>query len=678
VKRPKFLDQRWVPPVVSLLICGLVFLSFTILREAGALQRFEFELYDAMMRWRWHGEPAASDVVVIGIDDADMTRMRRTTPSDHELALLIGNLQGFGVRAVGLDLIRDMDVLDPTVDTEEVRGPAELADVLARAPRNVVAITMLPGNGVEIRAPAGMTIESGQLALAEVAEDFDGVVRRGLISRYSDTFPDTTGDGKADPAASLAFRLAELALDSEGIVPKNDPADPETIVLGKGTFAPLDPDSGGYVGAEEVGHMFLLDFAGGKIKTFNFTDATSGRLLRSDVEGKVVFIGKRSHLDKDYFNTPMGRDQYGVDIHARIVDQFLRAARHGDRPPRVWSRGSESGWILLWTLLGGLGGYLVRQPLRFAALIVGGVLAMPVVGFVAFNMGWWIPVVPASLGWFTAAAFVTSYAAYRERLTRSTVETVLSKHVDPGVVRHLMKNANSFLSGGRLLPQKLTATVLFTDLHGFSKLARELGPEVLMPWLNEYMDVMSKLVADHGGVVNKYIGDSIMAVFGVPVPRVTRAEIAKDAADAVRCAVDMRNQLMILNARWAGNGQPLGEMRVGIYTGELMAGSLGSAARMEYTVLGDTVNTASRLESLKLEANADGSVQAMMDHPEVSANCCRILVGQPTFALIDGQFRTKRIGELSLKGIAPLEVYAVLGSVQAGAPRASAGVSTPV
>src|SRR2546428_3479628 len=166
------------------------------------------------------------------------------------------------------------------------------------------------------------------------------------------------------------------------------------------------------------------------------------------------------------------------------------------------------------------------------------------------------------------------------------------------------------------------------------------------------MDAMVQQVLDRGGVVNKYIGDAIMAIFGVPVPRATDAEVERDATAAVECALDMAAMLRDLNTRWRARGRPAAAMRVGIFTGPVVAGSIGSARRLEYTVIGDTVNTASRLESFHKEFLA----------PDPAVNPCRILIGEPTRAHLGERLETEWAGEVSLQSKErQLSVYFVRG-----------------
>jgi adenylate cyclase len=217
---------------------------------------------------------------------------------------------------------------------------------------------------------------------------------------------------------------------------------------------------------------------------------------------------------------------------------------------------------------------------------------------------------------------------------------MFSREVSPDIAEALWEQRDNFLKGNRPNPQKLTATVLFTDLKGFSGTSEMLDPEHLISWLNEYMSAMAQVVMANHGVVEKYIGDAVMALFGAPLARKTQDEIAEDARNAVRCALKMGKEMERLNAEWKKRGLPACTMRVGIHTGPLVAGSLGSAERQEYTVIGDSVNTASRLESFDKEG------ETMI----IPRGDCRILVSEATKSLLGEEFRTLPIGEMNLKG----------------------------
>jgi adenylate cyclase len=191
------------------------------------------------------------------------------------------------------------------------------------------------------------------------------------------------------------------------------------------------------------------------------------------------------------------------------------------------------------------------------------------------------------------------------------------------------------------------ATVFFTDLRNFSTVAEKLEPPEVMEWINEYMDALANHVERLGGFINKYMGDAIMAVFGFPVISTDEAGRRRDAVNAVQCALNMGKELCRLNENWQHLGHV--QMRVGIYSGPALAGCIGSTERLEFTVMGDTVNTAARLEGF--------------DKDYASEDVCRILIGHPTFELLDGQFRTELVQSIELKGKqARTTIYRVLGA----------------
>ena len=217
---------------------------------------------------------------------------------------------------------------------------------------------------------------------------------------------------------------------------------------------------------------------------------------------------------------------------------------------------------------------------------------------------------------------------------------LFARHVSPEVADAIWRQRDEFLDGRRPRPQLLTATVMFTDLVDFTPLSEKQDPETLITWLNELMEEMAEQVVRHGGVLNKYIGDSIMAIFGVPVPRKTDAECALDAVSAVNCALKMGEGLIHLNRRWQLQGRPTTAMRIGIFTGPMVVGSLGSSQRLEYTVIGDSVNTASRLEGY----HKDHFEPALLESP------CRVLIGSSTYGYVKDYFKTVEVGEITLKG----------------------------
>lgn len=180
-----------------------------------------------------------------------------------------------------------------------------------------------------------------------------------------------------------------------------------------------------------------------------------------------------------------------------------------------------------------------------------------------------------------------------------------------------------------------------------------MTPQELIDWLNTYMEAMAGLIMKYGGVVDSYAGDGIKADFGVPIPRQSSAEICSDAINAVSCALAMEQEMCRLNVVWGGKGLPEVGIRVGLFTGPVVGGLLGSTQRLKYTTIGDTVNIASRLESY----DKDMGKRAL----------CRILIGDSTLDCLEVQYQTEKIGEVKLKGKEQaVTLHQILGSASSG------------
>jgi len=342
-------------------------------------------------------------------------------------------------------------------------------------------------------------------------------------------------------------------------------------------------------------------------------------------------------------------------LHALAADQLIRLAMGDARPMSYLSDWGESLWIFAWSILGALLALRFRSPWRAVLVAAAGTVILVAATFLLFNNGWWIPVVPPLFACLAAAAIVTVYLANREAQQRRLLMNLFSRHVDPSLAASIWEQRDRFLEGGRPSTTQLTATIMFVDLQDFTAIGERLSPQDLMDWLNEYMGTMTPLVMQHGGVVLRFIGDAIMAAFGVPLARGSETEIQEDARNAVRCALAMERKVLALNRSNGDGEQPMIGMRVGICTGNMVGGSIGDEQRLEYSVHGDCVNTAARLEAFEKQNFV----------PDYESRPCRILIGAATRKYLDGSFSTETVGEVALRGKQEtLVVYRVFGPGQ--------------
>ena len=635
------------PGLVSLFIGMLAFGAVLAARGLGLFQWLELRVYDSFLRWRALDVTDDPRIVLIETTEDDIAnpKLGDWPLWDADLANLLRILEGQRPAAIGVDLIRNLPVPKDGSQIGQLNG-------VLLSNSNIICIWRFGDpNYHGISPPAVLKPYPERLGIFSFTPDYqiDKIVRRGVLFL----------DDGTNSFASLTLQLTLLYLEAHGVQIRPDPNN--YLHLGKTVFRPFEKNDGAYVNADARGYQLLLDFRGPrKFQSYTLTQALSGQIPTGALRDKIVLVGDTAESKMDYFVTPLQYQHRGLIVHAQMLNQLLRAALEGDRLLQVWPEWKELTWILLWCLLGTAIGFWVRSPWRFVLLTSVCIMALGTCAWWSFRAGWWILSATPATAFLVSAIVVVSYASYYEKTQYGLVMSLFSKHVSPEVAETIWAQRGEFLEGGRPRAQKVTATVLFTDLKGFSLLSEQLAPSTLMDWLNEYMNAITHAVVDSGGVVHKYIGDSIMAVFGVPLARTTEAEIRQDAVNAVHCALAMQQAMTRLNAQWKDRGMPTGNMRVGIYTGPLMAGSLGSADRMEYTVLGDTVNTASRLESL----DRDSADQ------EPANGSCRILIGESTYKLLDNRFHASLIGTLSLRGKAEkVTVYQVVGEVDVHKPQ---------
>ena len=622
-------------PAISLLAGLLVGLGVLGLRETGLFEPLELKVYDWLIRSLPDLGGPDPRIVLITITEEDINEQGQWPISDATMATVLDRLIQYHPRAIGLDIYRDI----------EVPPGREKLDALLAKQHHIIAVTKVGGEDEPTIPPPPVLDGTEQVGFSDALVDDDGIVRRGLLYQESE----------GEVLFAFGLRLALLYLEAKGVHPQLDPADPRKLRLGPTTLERFQASGGGYVRADAGGFQILLDFKSGRTEpaTFSLTAFLSGQVDPHAITGKVVLIGVTADSVPDDLFTPYGFMR-GVDLHGQIVSQLLRAGLDGEAPIATASELQEILYTLLWGLLGGTLGLRWRSSWRFALGVGGGVLLVGFTAIIAFWQDWWIPSVPPTLAWVLSASFVTALVLAQERKERTLLMQLFSRYVSPEVAEAIWQQRDQFLEGGRPRPQKMIATVLFSDLKGYTSAAEKLEPRALMDWMNSYLETMAQAIIEHGGVIDDYAGDGIKANFGVPLPRSTDQEISQDAVNAVRCALAMEQALRRLNERWGTQDLPTVGMRIGIGTGPVVAGSLGSSQRLKYTTVGDTVNIAARLESLDKD-------QFASTHQAIQ---CRILIDETTLRYLGGRFETQLVGEVSLKGKEyPLITYRILGRV---------------
>jgi adenylate cyclase len=328
----------------------------------------------------------------------------------------------------------------------------------------------------------------------------------------------------------------------------------------------------------------------GRIVTYRSSVVTDGALRRSDAfDGKVVFVGSFSEFSPDQFLTPYygflfdNEPMRGVEVHANA---FLTIAH--DNYIRVLRDGSVLILLLCAAFLS------VAMTSRFGLagdlLFVGSTLVVIwTAGYVSFSSNnLWIPAASLSLTVVFSYVATTIYSGLTERKERRRITNIFGQYVDERVVKQLVDNPEMSKIGG----VNREITILFSDLKGFTKLSEQLGAEKIVSLMNVYLTEMTDIISRNEGTIDKFIGDSIMAFWGAPLPNPDAAALA------CRSALQMQARLGEMADQWKEYGDIDVRQRIGINTGVCIIGNVGSQKKTNYTAIGDAVNLASRLEGV--------------------------------------------------------------------------------
>jgi adenylate cyclase len=637
-------SEYFRPARIALLIGLGVFILGGVLWRLGLFQESELWIYDCMV---WcHADAKATDsrIMLVMLNEKDIESMDWPL-RDTALSALLEKIEAGKPSVIGLDLYRDLP------EPRDGSGSATLDQTFVRYP-NIVPIFLFGDDTKAFQVPPPKVFVSGPNADTSANPTLYAfnnlpdvkVIRRGFLSLPNDL-----------KYTSFPFLLAQYYL----AVQKNIQAsmDKQTIHLGKVAFNRLEGNDGGYVNESYAGYQFLLDYSG----PLNFKTVSVSDVLKlqdpSIFTDKVVLIGISADSSNDTFSTPLSIGQLafhrisnhlpdtvlerepGVLLHAQIVNQLLRAALDGDRPTVGVGKNLEWAWIAFWCLLGIFVGFLVRSHIVFALTIVSCLGLITYSSWMLFVHGYWIIGFTPAIVFLATAMLVKAYAATYEQQQRANLMKLFSQRVPPAIAEEIWDKRDTFLQGGRPAAQRLTVTVLFTDLKNYSTISEGMSPAELIAWVNECQGALTRHVEKNRGMVFCFMGDGMMAVYGAPIPRTKEKDMAEDALNAVQSAIGMANEIRQMNAEWKAQGRPVAGLRVGIFTGEAMGGDLGSNEYLEYSVIGDTVNTASRLESVDKEGTMTGGEEE-----------CRILIGAMTYRFIKDKFAARHVGTINLKG----------------------------
>jgi adenylate cyclase len=575
---------------------GLAASLVTALLLAGGLEWIELRVLDAQFKLRGP-RPPQTPVVIVSIDEDSFDEFDQTWPWPRSLHARLIDLLSRGKPAViGLDILfSEPSARGPDDDEALARAIAAAGNVILASGLTVVAQTFIEKQDLNLPVDPLRERAAG-FGIINLGYDEDAFVRRAALGvRHQDLDV---------PSFARAIRDRAVAAGIPG--------------------APLP--GGGSV---------LINYAGGPqtFATVPYYRVIRDEILPDAFRGKIVLVGATSPLLHDVFPAPFAPDgaMPGVEIHANILETLLRGIAI-TRLPRwaVVGLVLAAGWLAAWVTAR-------ARPLMALAIVAASGAAFGGVAFAGF--AWarvWTDQVPVALALGLGYVVTTIEHVVRARREKQR----LSRFFAPSVLRQIIDQRAEPGRSRRLV------TVLFSDIRGFTPLAERLSPEEVAEFLGDHMTTMTEAVFAHGGIVVQFVGDEIMALFNAPFDQ------PGHEVQAVRTGLELQRRVLQVSDRWmARSGSPV-RIGVGIHTGEAVVGLVGSAQRVEYGAIGDTINLGSRLQGLTKEFATP------------------VIISESTYQAVRHLFACRLLGHVTVRGKAiPVNIYAVDRGGQERAPR---------
>ncbi len=546
-------------------------LLITAIDKTNLPQAIDLIAYDYVISKKELKDGINDPIVLVTIEESDIKEYG--WPIDDDLFCRgIDTLDKNGAKAIGLDIYRDKGVGKyQKCLNERFTNNSKLVSIFNVA-NNISAI---PGTPPERQSFNDLTL------------DADGVLRRDLVHV----------SGQNDSTVSFPLRLYEIAFNDTLMrnYLENDLLEDAWIGKNSGIYR-REIDAG-------LGMQRMLRFRKpGSFARFSLNDLLTGEILQSSIEGKIVLIGSSAPSLKDLFEVPFSRFESGdvmmripgVEIHANRLATFIEQKNGTYNPGLIVGNTVKIIFILFTIFISIIFGESYKKLHKSLIVNLFSLTTISILlVYLLFNnilIGVSIPL----LGILTFSSSAMLRRGLVGQKHTQQIRKLLGQATSPAIAEQLWQQRDQLLKNGKFEGRKIWVTVLFTDMVNFTKVSENLDPSELMDWLNRGMAVCVPAITKRGGMVNKFTGDGMLAAFGVPIS----SSFNDDALAAISAANEINEELSSLNKSLRKEGLPEMKIRMGIHSGEILAGSMGSAERVEYALIGDTVNCASRLESL--------------------------------------------------------------------------------
>jgi len=618
-----------------------------------------------------------TETVIAAIDEKSLTELGRWPWSRSTIAKLVDTLKENGARAVGFDVvfaepdensslmqlseisreIKSIGAVDPRIRKliDEKKKEADTDTILAKSIKRAGNVTLgyffytiqrdighLSKNEIEETAENISDFKYqlvryiGKPYKNPVMKAFAVAPNIGLLSKvaenagYFNAFPDVDGTNRWSP---LVARFGDSFYPSLSIAVLEQYKDWPMLSVVIADYGIERIEMGDIaIPTDEAGRIFI-NYLGptGTFPHYSVTDIIHGRLEKDIFKDKIVLLGATATGIFDLRVTPFSPVFPGIEIHATVIDNILH--QNFIRRP---------GWTAIIDIFAIIFLGLISVPVLSRVKAVTGLLFTLVLVvvyvfinryvFIGYNL--WLNLVYPVFTMLVVYVGITVYRYITEEREKKKIRGTFQYYLSGPVIEEMLKDPSKLKLGG----EKKDLSVLFSDIRGFTTISEKLSPEDLVHLLNEYLTVMTDLVFKNGGLLDKYMGDAVMAVFGAPLDE------SDHPMRSCRTALGMMEELRKLQKKWVDEGQPVLDIGIGINTGDMVVGNMGSKMRFDYTVMGDNVNLGSRLEGINKEYGTN------------------IVISEYTYERVKDSFFCRELDSVRVKGkLLPVRIYELLG-----------------
>jgi len=588
------------PLKISILLVILALVVFFM--DPHFLRFMELKALDLRMVSR--GQlPTTGQVIIATVDEKSLSEIGRWPWSRSMTAKLVDSLKEYGAKAVGFDIVfaEPEQSACPSADAILAKSVKSAKNVslgyfFHTSMKDVEFLTeeyinasgsLIGGSMYSMVREKGHEGDYNLITAYAPVPSIKAIAESGENCGYFNAFPDPDGVIRWSP---LVIKFQDNFYYSLPIALLMQYLDYPMIVLNLAEFGVDGVMLGDLrIPTDEIGRL-LINYLG-PAKTFphySISDIIAGRLSPELIKGKIVIVGATATGIYDLRVTPFSPVYPGVELHATVVENILQG---NFLEQSAWTTFIDICGIIFFGMIIGIAIPRLKalQGILLVMVLLGGFVAGNTLIFAKYNT--WLNMVYPVLTMMTIYLVITVYRYFTEEREKKKIRGAFQYYLTASVINELLKDPTKLKLGG----DKKDLTVMFSDIRGFTTISEKLTPEELVHLLNEYLTAMTDIVFKYEGLLDKYIGDAIMAVFGAPVDQ------PDHALRSCRTALEMMATLKGLQQKWAAEGRPFVDIGVGINSGDMVVGNMGSNMRFDYTVMGDNVNLSSRLEGINKE-----------------------------------------------------------------------------